>query len=174
MKFESQYKWLEKQAKVLNGNYILLPKTDLIIALNTVSSAIEEYDDNLFLEKKMQLIQLIGINLRNSDKSFFNCWSEHLFKVNTFEKVGHFFNNCKECYNIAFTPSSLRKYYNERLVELHILNNNEVIHCLEKGNMINPAIFPQLVEYFEILTNIDLTGFPELKGVDRKQCKNCK
>ncbi|WP_256469076.1 hypothetical protein [Flavobacterium sp. K5-23] len=39
--------------------------------------------------------------------------------------------------------------------------------------MIKPEIFPQLVEYFEILTDIDLTGFPELNGIDRKQCKNC-
>lgn len=174
MKFISQFKWLEKQAKVVNGNQILLPKSDLIIALNNVSSAIEEYNDELFLEKKIQLIQLIGINLRNSDKYFFNSWSEHMFKEHTFEKVGHIFYNCKECYKTAFTPNSLRKQYNDYLVELHILNNNEVIHCLEKGNMINTSVFPQLVEYFEIITSIDLTGFPELKGIDRKQCKKCR
>lgn len=174
MKFISQYKWLEKQAKVVNGTHILLPKTDIIIALNNVCSTIDEYNDDLFLEKKIQLIQLIGINLRNSDKSFFNSWSEYLFKENTFEKVGHIFYNCKDCYNTAFAPSSLRRQYNEHLVELHILNNNEVIHCLEKGKMIKTEIFPQLVEYFEILTNIDLTGFPELIGIDRKQCKKCR
>ncbi|UQD56588.1 hypothetical protein [Flavobacterium sp. K5-23] len=54
MKFISQYKWLEKQAKVIDGTHILLPKADIIIGLNNVSFTIDEYNDDLFLEKKNQ------------------------------------------------------------------------------------------------------------------------
>lgn len=174
MKFISHHKWLKKQVKIVGENQILFPKSDLIVTLNNVSSAIDKYNEELFLEDKIQLIQLIGLNLRNADKSYFNGWSEYLFKENPFVKAGHIFNNCKECYNTALAPSTLRKHYNERLVELHQINNNEVIHCLEKGKIIDPKVFSLLVEYFYLFTSIDLTGFPELIGIDRKQCKKCK
>lgn len=174
MKFISPYKWLEKQAKVVNDSQIILPKTDIMISLNNVSSAIDEYNEDLFLEKKIQLIQLIGLNLRNADKSYFNEWNQFIIKANPFIKVSNIFNNCKTCYDTAFFPNTLRNNLNPRLAELHILNNNEVIHCLEKGKIISPENFPILVEYFELLTSIDLTGFPKLEGIDIIRCKKCR
>ena len=173
MKFISQHKWLEKQVK-FNKTQIILPKINIIVCLNNVSAAIDEYNVDCPLEKKIQLIQTIGLNLRNADKGFFNEWSQNLFKLNSFEKVSNIFYGCNDCYQKAFAPNSLRKHYNDRLVELHILNNDKVIHSLEKGKIINPEVYPELVEYFDILTNIDLTGFPELKSMPRKQCKKCK
>jgi hypothetical protein len=173
MKFESQYKWLEKQAKIVDERTLVIPRSDLIIALNAVSTAIDKYNDELFLEEKYSLVQQMGLNLRSADKSYFIGWSENVKNNNPFEKIKDIFYECRACYDTAFAPSGLRKNFNERLVELHTINNTEILHPLERGEMINIDRFPELVEYFEIITSIDLTGFPALNGLDRKQCKKC-
>lgn len=172
MKFESPHKWLEKQARFINEQ-LVLPANDIMIALNTVNEAINNYNDDLPLERKIQLIQIIGLNLRNADKSYFNSWNKSLIEGNPFEMVSEIFDGCKDCYSKALAASTLRNKFSPRLAELHIRNNDEVIHSLEKGNIIKTTIFPSLVEYFNILTSIDLITTPALEDIARKQCKKC-
>ena len=173
MQFNAEYDWLQKQAKVIEGKGVLLPLRDVIVPLCVAETSIMEYNPEDSLIERVAIVQSIGLNLRNADKAYFNKWNKLIKLKNPFERVGAIFS-CSNCYNSSISTNSLREHFSQRLVELSDINNEKVIHAMDRGNLVDTEVFPLLKEYFSILTSIDLTGFPALTGINKKVCKSCK
>lgn len=171
-KFFSEHKWLEKQVKII-WNRIILPNKDIMHSLILAERNIKKYENGLDMLDKIEKIQLIWLNLRWADIAYFNSFEKKIRKTKEYKKSENIFN-CKWCYDKTLSARELRKKFNPRLIELNNINNDEIIHAMDKWKPPNIKLIKELKEYFNILTTeTDLTWYPQLNILPISKCSSC-
>jgi Tfp pilus assembly protein PilF len=122
--------------------------------MQIIEKSLAGFSGNIKFDKKIELMQLIAINLRNCDNAYFEDFYAYLLANKPYNNNKKEYNNCPKCFKTTLDYDNLRRNYNEKLFSLRELINSEVIHGQENDKIINLDNFEHLVGYYEIINKL--------------------
>lgn len=161
------------------GNCVL-PMKDILVPMHNASTSLVQYeaekDESQTMDRvgKMQLIQGIAYNVRAADKAYFGLWSKTLIEINIkLPATVELFGGCKNCLQSSFSQNALREHVSPELKLLSDLNNENIIHKLDSGGIIQEQDYEIAIRYYNEFLNLNLMFYPEVKSLKKKVCREC-
>jgi len=127
------------------------------------SEAIEEFQKANNYKEKVKTIQLIAINVRNTEAAFYRKFAQILIEANK-NKSG--IQVCEYCIRNYFFNPDLKKMRDDV--------NDKIIHKMDSGKPIEPRDFHFAIDYYNEVLKLPLMDPIHIEEKDNVPfCKSC-